>query len=106
MIIQVNTDNRVHAGDTLREDVNAAVNNAVSHHGERISRVEVHLADESGNKTTPGDKRCTMEARVAGRQPTAVTHHAASVSEAIAGAADKLRESLDSVLGKADRHRP
>ncbi len=105
MIIQVNTDNRVHADAKLREDVEAAVNGALGHVAERVSRVEVHLGDESGNKQSDNDKRCMMEARIQGRAPTAVTHHAASMVEAIDGAADKLRRSVESTLDKADDHR-
>lgn len=105
MIIQVNTDNRVHADDKLREEVLAAVNGALGHLTDRVSRVEVHLGDESGNKSSENDKRCMMEARIEGRPPTAVTHHASSLPEAIDGAAEKLRRSLESTLDKADDHR-
>ncbi len=105
MIIQVNTDNRVHADAKLREEVEAAVNGALGHVAERISRVEVHLGDESGNKQSDNDKRCMMEARIQGRAPSAVTQHAASMAEAIDGAADKLRRSVESTLDKADDRR-
>ena len=46
-----------------------------------------------------------MEARIEGRHPSAFTHHAASLGEAIDGAADKLRSSVESTLDKADDHR-
>lgn len=105
MIIQVNTDNRVNAGEKLREEVLAVVTSALGHLVDRISRVEVHLGDESGNKTTEDDKRCMMEARVEGRQPSAVTHYASTLEEAVDGAAEKLRRSLESTLGKAADHR-
>ena len=46
-----------------------------------------------------------MEARLEGRQPTAVTHQAATLHEAVDGAADKLAASLESTLGRLrDRH--
>ena len=105
MIIQINTDNRVHADMKVREEVEAAVNGALGHLAERISRVEVHLGDESGNKQTDNDKRCMLEARIQGRAPIAVTQHAASLAEAIDGAAEKLRRSVESTLDKADDHR-
>lgn len=105
MIIQVHTDNRVHADAKLREEVENAVKGALDHVADRISRVEVHLGDESGNKQSDNDKRCMMEARIEGRHPSAVTHHAASLGEAIDGAADKLRSSVESTLDKADDHR-
>ena len=105
MIIQVHTDNRVHADAKLREEVEGAVKGALDHVADRISRVEVHLGDESGNKQSDNDKRCMMEARIEGRPPSAVTHHAASLGEAIDGAADKLRRSVESKLDKVDDHR-
>lgn len=105
MIIQVHTDNRVHADAKLREEVEAVVTSTLGHLVDRISRVEVGLGDESGNKQSENDKRCMMEARVEGRPPSAVTHHANSLSEAINGAAEKLRRSLDSSLGKLEDRR-
>ena len=41
-----------------------------------------------------------MEARLEGRQPIAVTHQAATVEQAIDGAADKLKRSIESTLGR------
>ena len=46
------------------------------------------------------DKRCMMEARVAGHQPVAVSHEAGTLEAAINATAEKLERSLDHVLGK------
>lgn len=105
MMIQVHTDNRIHADENLRDAITAVVKSALSHLSGRISRVQIHLGDESGNKQTDDDKRCMMEARIDGLPPSAVTHHASSLTEAIDGAAEKLRHSLESILGKADDRR-
>ena len=48
------------------------------------------------------DKRCMMEARLEGHQPIAVTDEADSLDEAIAGAADKLKRSLDHTLSRVN----
>jgi hypothetical protein len=40
------------------------------------------------------------EARLEGRQPIAVTHQAATVEQALEGAADKLKRSIESTLGR------
>jgi len=45
-----------------------------------------------------------MEARLDGHQPTAVTHHAANLDQAINGAADKLQRSIESSLGRLHDH--
>jgi hypothetical protein len=66
----------------------------------RVHRVEVHVSDENGRKPGPLDKRCMMEARLDGHPPMAVTHHAATVSEAVDGAADKLRHAVDNMLSR------
>jgi hypothetical protein len=47
-----------------------------------------------------------MEARIAKRQPVAVTHHGASLNEALDGAAGKLKRSLEHQLYKRREHRP
>jgi hypothetical protein len=41
-----------------------------------------------------------MEARVEGHAPIAVTHHAATVGQAIDGAADRLVHRLEHTLGR------
>jgi hypothetical protein len=46
-----------------------------------------------------------MEARLAHHQPLAVTQHAQSLDEAFRGAAEKLRRSLDSTVGRLYGHR-
>lgn len=100
MKIQVNTDNHITGREALVEQAEATVTSALGHLVEHVTRVEVHLSDENGNKTGGHDKRCMMEARLEGQQPIAVTDEAASLDEAIAGAADKLRHSLDHTLSR------
>jgi len=60
----------------------------------------VHLSDENADKSGEHDKRCLMEARLEGRQPIAVTHRAATLDQAIDGAADKLTQMIESTLGR------
>ena len=64
--------------------------------------MEVHLSDEnSDNKFGVKDKRCLLEVRLAGREPIAVSHQATNVEEAVDEAAQKMKHSLDSTLGRA-----
>lgn len=100
MLIQVNTDNHISGSEALTSRVEATVDSALTRFAERITRVEVHLSDENGGKSGPDDKRCVMEARLEGRQPVAVTHQAATLDEAVSGAADKMTSALDSTLGR------
>jgi ribosome-associated translation inhibitor RaiA len=41
-----------------------------------------------------------MEARLEGRRPIAVTHQAATLDQAVDGAADKLAKLIESTLGR------
>lgn len=98
MKIQVNTDSNIEGHEELVGHVTGVVESALGRVGARITRVEVHLSDQNGDKGGPDDKRCTMEARIEGRQPFAVTHQAASLNDALDGAVDKLKRSLVSTL--------
>jgi ribosome-associated translation inhibitor RaiA len=100
MQIQVNTDKTItnHAG--LDDHVQTTVSNALHRFGEQITRVEVHLSDNLGQKSADGETRCLMEARLTGLQPIAVSDHAATLHQAISGATDKLKRAIDSAVGK------
>jgi ribosome-associated translation inhibitor RaiA len=104
MDVLVNTDSSIQGTESLASDVEAAVRHALARFSERLTRVEVHLSDENAGKGGDDDTRCLMEARVAGRNPTAVTHHAADVTRAVSGAVDKLKRALDTEFGKLQQH--
>jgi hypothetical protein len=72
----------------------------VGRFADQITRVEVHLSDENSQKGGDEDKRCLLEARLAGLQPMAVSHQAATLPQAIDGAATKLAKALESTLGR------
>lgn len=105
MQVQVKTDANIEGREGLIAHVTGVVESTLDRFRGRITRVEVHLADENGHKTGPGDKRCTMEARIDGHQPVAVTDHAGSVHQAVDGAAGKLLRALDSTFGRLDDRR-
>lgn len=100
MRIQINTDHNIEGHEALADHLRAIVETALSRFGERITRVEVHLSDQNGDKFGRTDKRCVMEARLAGRQPIAVTNEAATVDEAVDGAAGKLTRLIETTLGR------
>lgn len=95
MQIQVNTDRHVEGGEALKEKVSDIVARAIDRFSDRITRLEIHLADvNSGVRSGPDDMRCTVEARLAGMRPISTTHHAATIEQAVAGAVDKLETML------------
>ncbi len=100
MHIQVNTDHTIEGHEALAAHIRGVVENALSRMSDHITRVEVHLTDETGPKSGNNDKRCMMEARLEGRQPIAVTDEATTVDLAVNGAADKLARLIEHTLGK------
>jgi len=105
MQIQISTDHNIQGTEKLAAHVKGVVEDAVGRFKDRITRVEVHLSDQNGEKSGQDDKRCMMEARLEGRQPTAVTHQAAILDQAVEGAAEKLKRSLEHALGRLADHR-
>jgi hypothetical protein len=99
MQVQVNTDSTIEGSEGLATHLRGVVETALGRFIDRITRVEVHLSDQNSDKGGQDDKRCMMEARLEGRQPIAVTHTAATVGEAVDGAAEKLKRSIESTLG-------
>lgn len=101
MHIELSTDHNIEGKERLGEHVKDVLEHALSHFKERITRVEVHLSDETSKKAeSHGDKRCMMEARLEGRKPIAVSDHAATLDQAIKGAAKKLATSVETILGR------
>jgi ribosomal subunit interface protein len=103
MQIRVMTDNNIAGSERLNSHVHNVVEDVLSRFSQRITRVEVHLADENSRaKSGENDKRCTMEARLSGLKPIAVTQQAATLDQAIDSAIDTLAKTLDRTLGRLD----
>ena len=104
MTIQINTDNNLDVHETYQEQLKDLLSDELSRFNEHITRFEVHLSDENGNKESEDDKRCMIEARLKGRQPIAVTDIANTYDQAVNGAIDKLTTSFDTILGRSRNH--
>jgi hypothetical protein len=100
MDVLVNTDNSVEGDAALATEVESTVRHTLDRFSDRLTRLEVHLSDENGDKHGADDKRCLIEARIAGHQPAAVSHNAPDLHRAVVGAADKMKHALDKVFGK------
>ena len=100
MQIQVNSDRNIEGHQALGAHVRGVVENALSRLSDHITRVEVHLSQESSHESSQNDKRCMMEARLEGRQPVAVTDLAATLDQAVNGAAGKLSRLIESAVGR------
>lgn len=105
MQIEITTDHNIEFGTHLKDEVSTDVEARLARFRERLTRVEVHLADDNGAKSGPDDKKCAIEARAAGQKPVGVTHHAASLDAAWRGALHKLERLLDHRFGKLDHRK-
>ena len=101
MQIQINSDHQINPSPELANRLQALIRDALERHSDRITRVEVHLNDQNSIKGGGNDKRCLMEARVAGIGPVDAAHEADSLELAIDGALEKLEHALEHRLGKA-----
>lgn len=103
MDIQINTDRHIAGGEKIAPLVESVVSRAVERFADRITRIEVHLTDESSSaKSSEHDKRCVLEARLGGLRPIAVSHRGATVKQALEGAGDRLEKALTRTLGRLD----
>ena len=103
MKIQVNTDHSVDGSEALVLLVEGEVQSALERFEDRLTRVEVHLGDESHEKGgSHADKRCLLEARPAGMQPVVVTDFAETLEQAVVGASQKMQSLLNSTFGRID----
>jgi ribosome-associated translation inhibitor RaiA len=107
MQIQISTDHNIKGSpeflnETLKfeEIVSGALRNFQS----IITRVEIHFTDVNAGKTGHDAKRCLIEARISGIKSLIASNNANNLIEALEGATEKLRSSIDHTLGKMRNH--
>ncbi len=105
MQVHVHTDNNIDGTDRLTAHVEGEVATALSRFRDHITRVEVHLSDESAGRVTDADIRCLIEARLEGRAPVTVTDDAGGVDAALKGAIHRLEHLLASLEGRQQDQR-
>jgi len=103
--IQLNTDNHLVGSPDLARRIEADLHRVLERYADRVTRIEVHLADVNSDKAGGRDKQCLMEARVAGMQPVSVSHAAPTVAEAADGASEKLLRVLEKIFAKRESSR-
>lgn len=100
MNIQINTGHNIQGNEALISKFSNIIEGSLSRLSDHISKVEVHLKDEDGDKKGMDDKRCMIEAHLEGRKPIAVSKHADTLNLALDGALDKLINMIDTILGR------
>lgn len=100
MQIQINTDRNIHGHDAYIAKVHDRIRDALERLSGTITRVEVHLSDQNGEKPGLQDKRCVIEVRLEHRRPVAVKHLAGTADEAVDGAVGKIVSVLEKLLDR------
>jgi ribosome-associated translation inhibitor RaiA len=103
MIIQFDTAHNVKANEEFKAPLIIILNEKLDRFSEQITRLEVHLSDENGNKEGVDDKRCLLEAHIEGMPHTVAKDHADSYKHALEGATDKLIASLNAIHSRSEK---
>lgn len=104
MTIQFNTNNNIKGSEKLSAYFTDLISEELSRFSNQITRVEVNLSDENGPKEGVNDRRCIIEARLEGMKPIAVTNHGKNNEQAVEGAVEKIKTSLETILGRLTNH--
>lgn len=102
MQLQINYAD-IDGSDALSEHVSQAVEKALKPVNDQVTRVEVYLHDDRQKRRGPDDKRCTMEARLAGTQPLAVEAREDDIYKAVDNSAGKLERAVRRKIGRLGR---
>src|SRR3982074_2614178 len=102
MQIQINSDNHITLHAKLSNFVETELHRVLHRFDRQLTRVEVHLSDENGSKSSSKspDKCCKLEARPRGLQPLVVTGVAPNTQQSISGAAEKMKRQLEATFGR------
>jgi hypothetical protein len=105
MHIQINTDGNIEGNEALIAEAKTAVRETLDRFTEKITWVEVHLSDENSNKKGGiNDIRCLLEVTMAGLPRAIASEQAATWEQALNGAADKVKNSLETTFGRLESH--
>lgn len=100
MEIKVNTDNHITGSEEMTVKFTDELKKKLNRFSEYITSADIFFGDENKGKFGTDDKRCTIEVRPKNMNAEAVTHYAGTLNHAFNGAVDKVRNLLDSKIGK------
>lgn len=104
MKIQINTDKNVEGHDRQVQFFSTELENELARFDNDITRVEVHLGDENGDKFGKNDSRCLIEVRIVNRTPIAVSAYEENTEKAFYTALDKIKKVLETTFDKIRQH--
>jgi ribosome-associated translation inhibitor RaiA len=106
MQIGINSDRNIQMHARLAGLIEANLHRTLDRFNSRLTRIEVHLTDENGDKSRGNDKRCVLEARTKRRPSVTVTNDSTDIQTAVSGAAGKMERLLEATFGRIeDKHR-
>ncbi len=104
MIIQINTDKTLNGDLRMQEYFTSQVEESFKRYQAQITRVEIHLKDENGKKEGPNNVSCTLEARLRGRKPIAITSQADTMELALMNSIKKAETAIKTIVGRIQNH--
>ncbi len=104
MIVKINMDKTLSGEERQHDYFRSKVEDELKRFESHITRIEVYLKDENGIKDGFNDMSCLLEARLEGRQPIAVSSQADTIEQALSSAIDKMRASVQTIIGKSKNH--
>lgn len=104
MIIQLNADKILNVHETFGNKLEDIMSKKLQRFSEHITTLEIHITDENSIKTGPNDIKCILEAHLRGMQSLVVTEKANTLEQSVHKAIDRLKDSLDSIIGRSRDH--
>jgi ribosomal subunit interface protein len=100
MIIQLNADKNLTIHEAYETQISEKLNKDLERYSDHITRLEVHLSDENGNKSGQNDKKCLLEAKMEGKSPIVTSDLGNTYDLALKGATEKLKHAIGTVVSK------
>ncbi|WP_207534812.1 HPF/RaiA family ribosome-associated protein [Desertivirga arenae] len=104
MLVSINTDHHIQGGERHIAYFSEFIKETLSRFSTYITRIDVHVSDENGPKEGKDGIKCVIEAKLESLNPVVITNFADTPELAIKGAVDRLKGSLDSVVGRLKEH--
>jgi len=100
MIIQLNADKNLTIHEAYETQISEKLSKDLERYNDHITRLEVHLSDENGNKSGQNDKKCLLEAKMEGKPPIVTSDLGNTYDLALKGATEKLKHAIGTVVSK------
>lgn len=105
MTVQVNTDNHIKGSQNMEAYFTEKIEIGLKHFSDHITRVEVHLSDQNGEKGGMADIQCRIEARLEGQHPILAESKEENHEKALSKAIGKIQAALRTKIGKMQSNR-